>query len=94
MNCERFNVHIRNKVSDSSNSRSAIGSLLNLHQLIEAAAGERFNQCTAMVLRATLKATEPKQRKLSDVRSGGSPSCAQLQGSLNLSLQIQHLLLT
>ncbi|EJF65699.1 RNA polymerase III subunit RPC82-domain-containing protein [Dichomitus squalens] len=50
VNCERFNVHIRNK-------------------LIEATAAERFNECTALVLRATLKATEPKQRKLSDVRS-------------------------
>ncbi|KAI0709018.1 RNA polymerase III subunit RPC82-domain-containing protein [Earliella scabrosa] len=50
VNCERFNVHIRNK-------------------LIEAAASERFNQCAGLVLRATLKATESKQRKLSDIRS-------------------------
>ncbi|OSD02907.1 hypothetical protein PYCCODRAFT_1435188 [Trametes coccinea BRFM310] len=50
VNCERFNVHIRNK-------------------LIENTASERFNECAGAVLRATLKATESKQRKLSDVRS-------------------------
>ncbi|KAI0807185.1 RNA polymerase III subunit RPC82-domain-containing protein [Fomes fomentarius] len=50
VNCERFNVHIRN-------------------ELIEAAASERYNQCAGWVLRATLKATESKQRKLSDIRS-------------------------
>ncbi|KAI1787893.1 RNA polymerase III subunit RPC82-domain-containing protein [Ganoderma leucocontextum] len=50
VNCERFNVHIRNK-------------------LIECTASERFNHCTGLVLRATLKATESKQRKLSDIRS-------------------------
>ncbi|KAH9854061.1 RNA polymerase III subunit RPC82-domain-containing protein [Lenzites betulinus] len=50
VNCERFNVHIRN-------------------QLIETAASERYNDCAAAVLRATLKSTEAKQRKLSDVRS-------------------------
>ncbi|PIL23836.1 hypothetical protein GSI_13587 [Ganoderma sinense ZZ0214-1] len=41
-------------------------------QLIECTASERFNQCTGLVIRATLKATESKQHKLSDVRSGGS----------------------
>ncbi|CDO70737.1 hypothetical protein BN946_scf184798.g52 [Trametes cinnabarina] len=50
VNCERFNIHIRNK-------------------LIETTACERFNECAGAVLRATLKATEFKQRKLSDVRS-------------------------
>ncbi|KAM5539045.1 hypothetical protein V8D89_007268 [Ganoderma adspersum] len=50
VNCERFNVHVRNK-------------------LIECTVSERFNQCTSLVLRATLKATESKQRKLSDIRS-------------------------
>ncbi|KAI9064257.1 hypothetical protein FKP32DRAFT_1626167 [Trametes sanguinea] len=50
VNCERFNVHIRNK-------------------LIENTASERFNEYAGAVIRATLKATEAKQRKLSDVRS-------------------------
>ncbi|OJT01615.1 DNA-directed RNA polymerase III subunit RPC3 [Trametes pubescens] len=50
VNCERFNIHIRNK-------------------LIETAASERFNESASTVLRATLKATEPRQRKLTDVRS-------------------------
>ncbi|KAI0693743.1 hypothetical protein BC835DRAFT_1406684 [Cytidiella melzeri] len=50
VNCERFNVHIRNKV-------------------IEDAVRERFNDHAAMVVRATLKSTEAKQLKLTDVRS-------------------------
>ncbi|KAI0747956.1 RNA polymerase III subunit RPC82-domain-containing protein [Daedaleopsis nitida] len=50
VNCERFNVHIRNK-------------------LFETVASERHNQCAGTVLRATLKATESKQRKLTDIRS-------------------------
>ncbi|KAI0831129.1 RNA polymerase III subunit RPC82-domain-containing protein [Trametes gibbosa] len=44
----------------------------NVHirnELIENAAAERYNKCAGAVLRATLKSTEPKQRKLSDVRS-------------------------
>ncbi|KAH9946259.1 uncharacterized protein BXZ73DRAFT_86425 [Epithele typhae] len=50
VNCERFNVHIRNR-------------------LFESTATERYNQSAGLVLRATLKATESKQRKLSDIRS-------------------------
>ncbi|KAI0670546.1 RNA polymerase III subunit RPC82-domain-containing protein [Trametes maxima] len=50
VNCERFNVHVRNK-------------------LIENTTRERFNECAGAVVRAALKATESKQRKLSDVRS-------------------------
>ncbi|KAI0781107.1 RNA polymerase III subunit RPC82-domain-containing protein [Trametes elegans] len=50
INCERFNVHIRNK-------------------LVETTATERYNGSAGAVLRATLKATEARQKKLSDVRS-------------------------
>ncbi|PCH38624.1 hypothetical protein WOLCODRAFT_130979 [Wolfiporia cocos MD-104 SS10] len=50
VNCEKFNIHIRNK-------------------LIENAATERYNGCTGLVLRATLKATDAKQLRLTDVRS-------------------------
>ncbi|KAI0928382.1 hypothetical protein AcW1_005641 [Taiwanofungus camphoratus] len=45
----------------------------NIHirnKLIEAAATERFNDCTGLVMRATLKATEGRQMRLTDVRSG------------------------
>ncbi|TFK83941.1 hypothetical protein K466DRAFT_497507 [Polyporus arcularius HHB13444] len=59
VNCERFNVHIRNK-------------------LIEGAASERFNQCAGTVLKATLKATESKQRKMSDIRSVDPTSLANI----------------
>ena len=40
---------------------------------MEAAARERFNDGAALVLKATLKATESKQRTLTDVRSGEYP---------------------
>ncbi|OCH95603.1 hypothetical protein OBBRIDRAFT_883860 [Obba rivulosa] len=50
VNCDRFNVHIRNK-------------------LIETAAVERFNESAGLVLRAALKATEGKQKSVTDVRS-------------------------
>ncbi|KAI0933160.1 hypothetical protein AcV7_004715 [Taiwanofungus camphoratus] len=46
----------------------------NIHirnKLIEAAATERFNDCTGLVMRATLKATEGRQMRLTDVRSAG-----------------------
>jgi len=44
----------------------------NVHirnQLIEAAARERFNDGTALVLRAALKATESEQKSLAEIRS-------------------------
>ncbi len=41
--------------------------------MIEEAARERYNDGAAMVIRAVLKATEAKQLKLSDVRSGQLP---------------------
>lgn len=50
VNCEKFNIHIRNK-------------------LIVDAVIERFNESAGLVLQATLKATEAKQMKLSDVRT-------------------------
>ncbi|KAG1819506.1 RNA polymerase III subunit RPC82-domain-containing protein [Suillus subaureus] len=39
------------------------------NKLIEMAAGERFNQSAALVMRATLKATEARQKSVSDTRS-------------------------
>lgn len=39
-------------------------------QLIEMAAGERFNRSAALVMQATLKATEARQKSVSDARSG------------------------
>jgi hypothetical protein len=42
----------------------------HLRQLIEAAARERFNDGAALVLRAALKATESRQRSLTEIRSG------------------------
>lgn len=39
-------------------------------QLIEMAVGERFNQSAALVMRATLKASEARQKSVSDARSG------------------------
>ncbi|KAJ3478699.1 hypothetical protein NLI96_g9580 [Meripilus lineatus] len=50
VNCEKFNIHIRNKV-------------------IVDAVKERFNESASTVMRATLKATEAKQKSLKDVRS-------------------------
>jgi DNA-directed RNA polymerase III subunit RPC3 len=43
-----------------------------LRQLIEAAARERFNDGAALVLQATLKATENKQMTITENRSGTS----------------------
>ena len=40
------------------------------NKIVENAARERYNDSAALVVRATLKATESKQLKLSDVRSG------------------------
>lgn len=39
-------------------------------QIIETAARERFNESAALVIRATLKATESKQIGVFDIRSG------------------------
>jgi len=47
----------------------------NIHirnKLIESAARERFNDGTALVMRATLKATESEQKTLSEVRSAST----------------------
>ncbi|KZT74183.1 hypothetical protein DAEQUDRAFT_661120 [Daedalea quercina L-15889] len=44
----------------------------NIHirnKLVESAATERFNECAGLVVRATLKATEAKQRRLTDIRT-------------------------
>ncbi|EMD38586.1 hypothetical protein CERSUDRAFT_153553 [Gelatoporia subvermispora B] len=50
VNCDRFNVHVRNDI-------------------IVTAAVERFNESAGLVLRAALKATEGKQKSVSDIRS-------------------------
>lgn len=41
-----------------------------LSQIIADIVEERYNHSAALVIRATLKSTEAKQMKLSDVRSG------------------------
>ncbi|KAH9001457.1 hypothetical protein EDB92DRAFT_1826755 [Lactarius akahatsu] len=58
----------------------------NIHirnKLIEAAARERFNDGAASVLKATLKATESKQKTITDIRS--DPTTA-----ANISMQLEH----
>lgn len=44
--------------------------MFDIRQIVEDAARERFNEYTALVVRATLKATEAKQFHVSDIRSG------------------------
>ncbi|KIM57099.1 hypothetical protein SCLCIDRAFT_1219780 [Scleroderma citrinum Foug A] len=46
------------------------------NKLIETAVKERFNRCAACVMRATLKATEVKQKSLSEARSDPSSTAA------------------
>ncbi|KAL4065333.1 RNA polymerase III subunit RPC82-domain-containing protein [Scleroderma yunnanense] len=46
------------------------------NKLIETAVEERFNRCTAHVMRATLKATETKQKSLSEARSDPTSTAA------------------
>ncbi|KAH9030687.1 hypothetical protein EDB85DRAFT_2074259 [Lactarius pseudohatsudake] len=53
------------------------------NKLIEAAARERFNDGAASVLKATLKATESKQKTITDIRS--DPTTA-----ANISMQLEH----
>lgn len=72
VNYDKFNVHIRNKVGVSYFSLAVTE---HLRQLIEAAARERFNDGTAQVLRAALKATESDQKTLAEIRSGTFLSC-------------------
>lgn len=66
MNFDKFNAHIRKSVSAS---RSWLHTDV-ICQLIEMAVGERFNQSAALVMRATLKASEARQKSVSDARSG------------------------
>jgi hypothetical protein len=71
VNSDKFNVHIRNAVRQIGCERFFFLYLkLSASQLIETAARERFNESTAVVMRAILKATEFKQRDISEVRSG------------------------
>lgn len=74
VNYEKFNIHIRNTVFVLP---------LGLHypfmnntcQIIEDGAKERFNLGAALVMRATLKATESSQLSISESRScKSSPS--------------------
>lgn len=46
------------------------------NKLIEMAAGERFNRSAALVMRATLKATEARQKSVSDTRSDPTSTAA------------------
>ncbi|KAG2133911.1 RNA polymerase III subunit RPC82-domain-containing protein [Suillus cothurnatus] len=46
------------------------------NKLIEMAAGERFNRSAALVMRATLKATEARQKSVSDARSDPTSTAA------------------
>ncbi|KAG1858366.1 RNA polymerase III subunit RPC82-domain-containing protein [Suillus subalutaceus] len=46
------------------------------NKLIEMAAGERFNRSAALVMRATLKATEVRQKSVSDARSDPTSTAA------------------
>jgi DNA-directed RNA polymerase III subunit RPC3 len=67
VNCDRFNVHIRNRVGFFTYLIYCYSCQL---QLIEEAAGDRFNQGAAQVMQAALKATETKQLSLLDPMSG------------------------
>jgi hypothetical protein len=67
VNYDRFNIHIRNKVSVHY---CPFAMTEHPRQLIEAAARERFNDGAAEVLRAALKATESDQKTLFEIRSG------------------------
>ncbi|KAG1835736.1 hypothetical protein EV424DRAFT_1468174 [Suillus variegatus] len=46
------------------------------NKLIEMAAGERFNRSAALVMQATLKATEARQKSVSDARSDPTSTAA------------------
>lgn len=46
------------------------------NKLIEMAAGERFNRSATLVMRATLKATETRQKSVSDARSDPTSTAA------------------
>lgn len=46
------------------------------NRLIEVAVQERFNRCAALIMKATLKATESKQKSLSDARSDPTSTAA------------------
>lgn len=46
------------------------------NKLIEMAVGERFNQSAALVMRATLKASEARQKSVSDARSDPTSTAA------------------
>ena len=76
----------------TSETRSALSSDRHRHtdahlspKLFENTVVERYNPCAGIVLRATLKATEPKQRKLSDVRSGSTDSIRLFRHALTYS---------
>ena len=70
MNCEKFNIHVRNKVRQGLPGILIVTNPPGTLQIVEDAARERFNDYAAQVLRATLKATEAKQLHVADVRSG------------------------
>ncbi|KIJ60612.1 hypothetical protein HYDPIDRAFT_177323 [Hydnomerulius pinastri MD-312] len=84
---EAEKVGLKRKPKDQLSSRSSKDDVyfrvnfdkFNIHirnKLIEVAVGERFNHSAAFVMRATLKATESKQKSISDVRSDPTSTAA------------------
>ncbi|KAH9079226.1 hypothetical protein EDB83DRAFT_2341490 [Lactarius deliciosus] len=82
---KRIKVSDENAVDDDVYFRVNYAKF-NTHirnKLIEAAARERFNDGAASVLKATLKATESKQKTITDIRS--DPTTA-----ANISMLLEH----
>lgn len=69
VNCEKFNIHIRNAVSIYPTHEAFY--LRPFVKLIEKASKERYNEGASKVMKAILKATESRQLKMSEIRSGG-----------------------
>jgi DNA-directed RNA polymerase III subunit RPC3 len=74
VNCDKFNIHIRNAVCKFS----VLSSQLTCFKLVVKAAKERYNDSAALVLKTALKVTESKQKNVSDVRTGGAASSLRL----------------
>ncbi|KAH9180362.1 hypothetical protein EDB89DRAFT_1918813 [Lactarius sanguifluus] len=82
---KRIKVSDENAVDDDVYFRVNYAKF-NTHirnKLIEAAARERFNDGAASVLKATLKATESKQKTITDIRSDPTTVA-------NISMQLEH----
>jgi DNA-directed RNA polymerase III subunit RPC3 len=68
VNFDKFNIHIRNRVSPQGVILFLL-LIINM-QLIETAVKERFNDSAAITIRYVLKATEDRQKSVAEVRSG------------------------